>query len=84
MAQGPAHDPAQDIAPTLVGRHDTVSNNKGCGPGVVGSHAKRDVLLGISSVASPTQLLGRADHIAQQVRVIRVAAHALQHSSHPL
>src|SRR5258707_1180159 len=41
MKESSAHDLPQNIAPTIVRRKDTVCDEKGCGPEMVGDHAQR-------------------------------------------
>ncbi len=75
---GPADDPAQDVAATLVGRQDPVGHQHGHGPGVVGQDPQGHVAVGIGAVAHLGQLLGRGQDGPDQIGVEQ-RLHPLEH-----
>ena len=81
MAHGAAHDPAQHIAPALVGRQHAVGDQEAGGAQMVGDHPVRD---GVRSVRVHAGGLGRGqDQRPHQVDVVIVVL-ALQHGGEPL
>ena len=77
-SHGPADDATQDVAPSLVGRHDAVGHHHGHGPGVVGQDAQRHVGVGVGAVAD----LGDSSATARMGRKTSVSnsdVHALEH-----
>jgi len=61
MADGPADDAAQHVAPVLVGREHPIADQEAHRPTVVGEDAQRGVDGGIVAVG-PTRGLGRRPH----------------------
>ena len=71
VAHGPAHDPAQDVAPPLVGRCHAVADQERRRPRVVGDDAHGDVVRGIGAAVRLARQRGDAiDQRAQQVGVV--------------
>ena len=95
IADGPAEDATNDVAPTFVARHHAVGNGEGDGPDVIGDHAEGNahllVLVRIVDleVVVPTHLVaGRevGDGLQQrgeEVRIVRGLL-SLQHGHHSL
>ena len=78
VEHGPAHDPAQDVAPPLVRRGHPVGDEERRRPRVVGDDPQRDVVLGVPPVRLAGQLRGPVDERAQEIRVV-VRRFALEH-----
>ena len=77
MAQGPADDATQHIAPALVTGHHPVRDQKGGRPDVVRDHPKRRQLAGIGGV-SARGLGGGGDERLEKINLV-IAMHALEH-----
>jgi len=83
VAGGPAHDPAQHVAPPLVGRENAVADEKGGGPGVVGDDPHGDVVLLAVPVALPREPFHLPDDPLEKVGVV-VGFHPLHDGADPL
>jgi hypothetical protein len=83
VAQGPPHDPAQDVSPPLVGGEDAVGDQeRGCA-GVVGDHPGGGILRRRFSVLHAAQTLDIRDDPPKQVGVI-IARYSLDRGRQPL
>ena len=69
-AHGAADDPAQHVAPALVGGQDPVRHQHRHGPAVVGHDAQPDVGRLVAAVRLPGDRLGHLEHRHVQVGVV--------------
>src|SRR5690606_18586091 len=77
IANRPTQQPANDVAATLVRRHDPVTNGKYDSPDMIGDHFQRDVCILTLLVRHTRELTSRLDDRYEQIG-IEVGVHILQ------
>ena len=72
VADAPADDPPQDVAPALVARHHAVANEEAGGAGVLGHHPDGEVGVHVLTVLLAGQLAHLGHDGRKQVRLVDV------------
>ena len=81
VAHGTAHDPAEDITASLIGREDPVGHQEAGGAQVVGDHVERRTRLTFGPCTD--EVFARVDDRGEEIG-IEVALDALENRRHAL